>query len=68
VSGVDVSGVDVSGVAPPGPTVGRGSHVVWEGVRDPGEARRLIDILEAEVNNWGFDLFFFNSSGERPHG
>jgi hypothetical protein len=30
----------------------------------PEEARRLIDRLEAEVNNGGFDQYFFNSSGD----
>jgi hypothetical protein len=31
---------------------------------EPGEAQRLIDELEAEVNNGGFDQFFFNSAGD----
>lgn len=30
---------------------------------DPSEVKRLIDALEAEVNNGGFDQFFFNSAG-----
>lgn len=29
----------------------------------PGEVRRLVGKLEAEVNNGGFDQFFFNSAG-----
>ncbi len=28
------------------------------------EVRELIDELEAEINNGGFDQFFFNSSGD----
>jgi hypothetical protein len=30
---------------------------------EPSEIRRLIDALEAEVNNGGFDQFFFNEAG-----
>jgi hypothetical protein len=29
------------------------------------EVRELVGILEAEVNNGGFDQFFFNSAGDR---
>lgn len=30
---------------------------------NPSEVKRLIDALEGEVNNGGFDQFFFNSAG-----
>jgi hypothetical protein len=30
---------------------------------DRGEVKRLIDALEGEVNNGGFDQFFFNAAG-----
>ena len=31
---------------------------------DRGEVKRLIDAVEDEVNNGGFDQFFFNSAGD----
>lgn len=31
----------------------------------PALVRELVDLLEAEVNNGGFDQFFFNSAGDR---
>lgn len=31
---------------------------------DPETVRRLIDELEGEVNNGGFDQYFFNSAGD----
>ena len=31
----------------------------------PGQVERLIDRLEAEVNNGGFDQFFFNQAGDQ---
>jgi hypothetical protein len=32
---------------------------------DAAVARALVEALEAEVNNGGFDQFFFNSAGDR---
>jgi hypothetical protein len=31
---------------------------------DPGEIRTLIEELEGEVNNGGFDQYFYNSGGD----
>ena len=31
----------------------------------PAEVQELVDDLEAEINNGGFDQFFFNEAGDR---
>lgn len=41
------------------------AKVVQEREMSKQEVVALVDILEMEVNNGGFDQFFFNSSGDR---
>src|SRR4051812_7921032 len=45
--------------------IGRGSRSIREVELKPGEVRQLVTELEAEVNNGGFDQFFFNSAGDQ---